>query len=382
MAKENTVYLCGFVSVEPMIRMNDKNEFVSGKLILTTMRRTYATEEMLLKGTPRKDSPCVFSQDSELIKEKMFNIEKGDFVFVKGTLCTKESPKRYICPHCGNQTIKPGGVVVYVDPIYIQKLECVENEFLKVFKRAVEDRIDILNDYLEYNRSIPDSELSNVGKHIKILEENLKMIMNMNIGTPILHQSLQDVILHLKDYQSSLYNGENLGTRHEVLKKDIASLNGFVYHLLKSREEISNQVFIMGTLCKRGELYDNPETRKKEFDFQIASNRIRRILEDGPDKRTDYPWVKSFGSYAEEYSKALDVNSSVFINGAIQTREIKQKFVCDNCSMLYERPSVSMEIVPYHVEYMANCNIPEESYLDDFDEDFFEDNYSDEEYAE
>ena len=65
MAKENTVYLCGYVEQNPVVKINvETREYLSGKIILTTIRRSYATEEMYIKGNIRWDSPCVFSRNS------------------------------------------------------------------------------------------------------------------------------------------------------------------------------------------------------------------------------------------------------------------------------------------------------------------------------
>lgn len=266
MAKENTVYLFGYVPQTPTVRISPEREFLSGKIIMTTIRRSYASEEMFLKGNVRWDSPCVFSKNAKLIEKQVMNIDAGDMIYVKGTLCTMETPKRFRCPNpeCNHVTVKENGVVVYIDPVFITK-----------------------------------------------------------IG----HCNTEDE----------------------------------AFELLKNMDEISNQVYIMGTLCREPVYYEDETSKKKECQFQIASNRNRHILEDDPEKRTDYPWVKSFGKRAEEYAAALQMGSSIYMNGAIETREITTTVECEACGLVYERPGVSMEIVPYHVEYMQNCIIPPSS---------------------
>ena len=263
MAKENTVYLCGYTEQNPVVKINTEREFLSGKIILTTIRRSYATEEMFIKGNIRWDSPCVFTRNPKIIEKQIMDVDAGDIILVKGTLCTMETPKRFKCPNpdCNHITVKENGVVVYVDPIYIKKIGHCET---------------------------PDE----------------------------------------------------------------------AYELLKEMNEMSNLVHIMGTLCREPMYYEDPDTKKKECQFQIASNRNRHILEDDPEKRTDYPWCKSFGKRAEEYAAALHTNSSIYINGAIETREIVNNITCEACGLQYEKPGVSMEIIPYHGEYMQNCTIP------------------------
>ncbi len=263
MAKENTVYLYGYVPQNPTVRISTEREFLSGKIIMTTIRRSYISEDMFLKGNIRWDSPCVFSRNASLIENQILNVSAGDLIYVKGTLCTKETPKKFRCPNpeCNHVTIKENGVVVYVDPVFILKAGHCETE--------------------------------------------------------------QEA-----------------------------------FEIMKNMDEISNQVYIMGTLCREPVFYEDGDGKKKECQFQIASNRNRHILEDEPEKRTDYPWVKSFGKKAEEYAMALHTGSSIFLNGAIETREIVNTILCEECGMEYERPGVSMEIVPYHVEYMKDCIIP------------------------
>lgn len=71
MAKENTVQLYGRVIQEPVRRMDTEGNYLSCKILLTTLRRTYATKELLLRGVPRWDTLCVLSRNAHLIKHQM-----------------------------------------------------------------------------------------------------------------------------------------------------------------------------------------------------------------------------------------------------------------------------------------------------------------------
>lgn len=267
MAKENTVQLYGWVNSLPKIKATVDADggdlFVSGKIHLTTVRRSYATDDFRLRGTLRWDSPIVFTRNHHLIKHQMQKIEYGDMVLVRGTLCSKEVPKRYVCPYCGHKNVKDNGVVIYVDPIS-----------LTVFEKGLD---------------------------------------------------------------------EDAATKR-----------------LMKCDEFSNDVKIIGTLCRDPQYYEEPENKKKECQFQIASNRLRRILEDEPDKRTDYPWVKVFGDQAVESYHALHTNSTIYIGGAIQTRDgILQHFLCEECGSQFDREGIATEIIPYHIEYLDDCILPE-----------------------
>lgn len=262
MARENTVILYGQVCRKPRILQKD-DQFLTGKVILYTLRRSSATKQQILRGEARYDNIPVFSRNHDFIEKNMLNIEENDMVLVKGTLCTLEIEKTFYCPHC-NQINKRDGVIIFVDPIYIKKCE-------------------------------------------------------MNVC--------------------------DLEERDRLLMKS---------------EEISNMVKIMGTLCRDPEIEINEDYNRTECNFQIASNRNRHILEDDPKKRTDYPWVKAYGASATEYCNALHMNSTIYINGAIQVRNIRKRHLtCDYCHEAFTRPDTAVEIIPYNIEYIDDCIIPD-----------------------
>lgn len=269
MAKENTVYLYGRVLVPPNIRIDTEGNYLSGKIILHTVRRSAASKELLLQGERRWDYIAVLSKHAKLIKDRMADLEEGDMVQVKGTLCTYEIIKQFICPHCGEVTSRDG-VIIYVDPIFIKRCE--------------------------------------------------------------------------------------IGVSQEE-----------GYRLIEDSEEISNQVKIMGTLCREPQLYENPKNKQMECDFQIASNRNRHILEDNPEKRTDYPWVKAYGKQAVDYYEALHVNSTVYIDGALQARSVKREFVCEKCGEVFEAVDSAIDIIPYNLEYLKDCSLPGSNSEEEFE---------------
>ena len=139
------------------------------------------------------------------------------------------------------------------------------------------------------------------------------------------------------------------------------------YRLIEDSEEISNQVKIMGTLCREPQLYENPKNKQMECDFQIASNRNRHILEDNPEKRTDYPWVKAYGKQAVDYYEALHVNSTVYIDGALQARSVKREFVCEKCGEVFEAVDSAIDIIPYNLEYLKDCSLPGSNSEEEFE---------------
>lgn len=157
-------------------------------------------------------------------------------------------------------------------------------------------------------------------------------------------------------------------------------------YLVKHRE-ISNQVFLFGTLCRDPKKI-KPKKGLTVTQYQIAMNRKYRIKTDPPEIKTDFPWVKSYGENAIEDHKRLHVGSEVFIDGFLQARSINRKAVCgsiidekgkviknedgslklrtDNdgniigCGKTYEWKDRAMEIVPYGTEYIGEYYSDEE----------------------
>lgn len=262
MARENTVILYGHVCRKPRI-LQREDQYMTGKVILYTLRRSSATKHLMLRGEARYDNIPVFSRNHRFIEKYMTEIDENDMVLVKGTLCTLEIQKTFYCTHCDQPNTRDG-VIVFIDPIYIKRCE----------------------------------------KGVTDLTERDRLLMES--------------------------------------------------------EEISNVVKIMGTLCREPKCEVNEQLNRTECEFQIASNRNRHILEDEPDKKTDYPWVKSYGAVAKEYYAALHTNSTIFIDGAIQVRNIKHRnLTCDYCGQPFERPDTAVEIIPYNIEYIDDCIIPE-----------------------
>lgn len=137
--------------------------------------------------------------------------------------------------------------------------------------------------------------------------------------------------------------------------------------LLKKRCEISNQVTLVGTLCREPQCFKT-ESGLTITTYQLAVNRKFRIKEDPAEIRTDFPWVKSYGSIAENDIKTLKKGSYVLIDGRIQARDIERTQVCEHCGQSYQWHDSALEIVPYATEYLRNFYTPEEQAQKDEEE--------------
>lgn len=127
--------------------------------------------------------------------------------------------------------------------------------------------------------------------------------------------------------------------------------------MLRERAEVSNIVKLIGRLCRDPERIMN--VKQASAQYQVAVNRKFKIREDNPDTKTDFPWIKSYGPQAEEDFTALHVNSLVYVDGCIQSRPISRRVCCPHCGAENSFEEFAYEVVPYSVEYLDDCNLPD-----------------------
>lgn len=125
---------------------------------------------------------------------------------------------------------------------------------------------------------------------------------------------------------------------------------------LRARSEISNIAMLIGTLCRDPVIYEYEDGKNGcMVQYQIASNRRYHIRDGHDEERTDYPWIKTINRQARDDYSHLRMNSTIFVNGAIQTREIEREIVCETCGQTYSLKEGVTELFPYSVEYLMNC---------------------------
>lgn len=129
--------------------------------------------------------------------------------------------------------------------------------------------------------------------------------------------------------------------------------------LLRNRCEVSNICMIIGSVCRTPQFYEFVETEGGcVAQYQIASNRRYHIRDGHEEERTDYPWVKTINKQARDDAEHLVTGSTVYINGAIQTREIERQITCPECKATFQKKEMVCELFPYGVEYLMGCIFP------------------------
>lgn len=141
--------------------------------------------------------------------------------------------------------------------------------------------------------------------------------------------------------------------------KDYDNKQEAIDHLINNRE-ISNQIYILGTLLKDPKLITTKQG-VQITQYPIAINRKFTIRTDDPSIRTDYPIVKSYGEQAREDKTYLKYQADVIIDGFIQARTLTRKCKCKKCGEIYEWKDHAMELVPYDVEYVSGYKTKEEA---------------------
>lgn len=121
---------------------------------------------------------------------------------------------------------------------------------------------------------------------------------------------------------------------------------------LKDNREVSNQIYCFGNLCTDPKKYTIARNQLVTVQYQIALTRKFTIRTDPPERKTDFPWVKSYSDNALEDKERLMVGSSVFIDGCLQSRNIQRHATCEECDKEYTWSDRTLEIVPFETEYI------------------------------
>ncbi len=212
----------------------------------------------------------------------------------------------------------------------------------------------------------------------------------LRIDTPFFRVETPGLIKHMKDWKrgdiiyikgffasKELQKGHNCPRcKHANMTRGVLSYVQPIYgmrlqegvseedyfEVLKNYMEISNEVDVIGTLCREPRVGVTPNGLHITS-YQLAIDRHFRVPEDGPTRRVDYPWVKSFGAQAIDDGLTLSTNSLVSIDGSLQvTEQIPRQYTCEFCETTYDWTDRAMEIVPRYggVEYLRNVRTPEE----------------------
>lgn len=133
--------------------------------------------------------------------------------------------------------------------------------------------------------------------------------------------------------------------------------------LLHDYRELSNSFRGMGNVLEDPGRMVFKTTESSGFSFlqyKLAISRLFRVRDDPADKTVDFPWVKVYGEACDRDYYRLKAGSQVYIDGYVQTRHVCRHMTCASCGAAYEWNENTMEVVPYHTEYVAGFRTEEE----------------------
>lgn len=143
---------------------------------------------------------------------------------------------------------------------------------------------------------------------------------------------------------------EDNSTISSVIGIFIIKLEGT--YSLEDFKEVSNCINLLGPLCRNVKLKEL-RTGIKNAQYQMAISRKIRV--EGQDSvTTDFPFISSLDTQAEEDYRRMEEGSQCWINGGIQTRDIIKNHQCQ-CGNTINVKQPIMEVCPYNVEYLHNC---------------------------
>lgn len=147
-----------------------------------------------------------------------------------------------------------------------------------------------------------------------------------------------------------------------LLERGVSEEKGI--ELLKKNCEISNQIFLVGELCRDVDYY-HENGKHRVSTYQLAVNRKFFLANDVPESRTDYPYIYTYGEQAFNDSIALKTGSGVLIDGMIRTKYFDRYSKCENesCEAFgkdFKWTDHTLEVIPYAVEYLTNYTTREE----------------------
>lgn len=133
-----------------------------------------------------------------------------------------------------------------------------------------------------------------------------------------------------------------------VREKGLSEIDGF--SLLKERNEVSNNLYAIGTVVSDVEYYEDEKQRYSQYCIMLG--RKYWIKTDPADLRVDFPHVKSYGILGIRDKEYLESGAHVFIAGSVSTRNYKRHTYCEHCREEFEFDDSTMEIHSYSVEYL------------------------------
>lgn len=314
MARENQVLLNGQIAT---MKWTKKDDVVVQITIGLLVMRRIPIKMGNRSAEARCDTVIVVVRDKDQIsKLEQQKAAIGDMLGVSGVYCTLNGTKSFYCKACGKKNSYVG-TMTFVHPKCLWITELAPKQYETITLTALE-------------------------RHYT--KEEINELLNSR-------KTFQGEIIGVKELGTDDEGNVKVQLTVREKMKDSKILNW-----LREMSEISNRVYIIGNVCA-DPVYNPIDNGGRVCTYQIGVNRKLYIKEDAPDDRADFPWIKSLGDQADKDYEAIHEGSLVWIDGSIQAREgFTVEKNCEYCNATCNVKDKTMEIVPYYVEYLSNCN--------------------------
>lgn len=162
MAAHNQARMLGFLTQDPIIG----NEGEEGAEKIFFQIRTTRRHIDGYKGPEFED--VIIFYDGDKLMDKMKNLKKYDLVDIKGVVNVLITPKKSICPNCGDDHVKYNGTSTFIYPISCIKLDSLATS--KESNADIPEQIlkkhyeEVSNEVLFIGRVASEPELIDLGK--------------------------------------------------------------------------------------------------------------------------------------------------------------------------------------------------------------------------
>lgn len=128
---------------------------------------------------------------------------------------------------------------------------------------------------------------------------------------------------------------------------------------LKKHHKRANSISLVGMVTEKPNFF-RTQSGHSLANFRLKVGRKFKLKNDSTTK-SDFIMIRSYGKAAESNAECLNGGSYILTEGYVQTRNYVKKMDCAHCGSYYEINDLTMEAIPYSVEYLSNYEKPRQS---------------------
>lgn len=174
MARQNSVYLMGYVSSVNQYKTEGKEPFTTAFITVIRGERAIGDNTMHAQW----DAIPIITRAPDML-EVMDTWAENDIVEVKGALACRSIQKGAYCGNCGEANIYTTGTVVYVNPVYAYRREHLASE--EECRRYVERHREVSNQAMIFGTLCTDPKLTTLKAGVLTAQFQLAVARKMRL---------------------------------------------------------------------------------------------------------------------------------------------------------------------------------------------------------